>query len=163
MLNFTIRELNSTFHLPCTKSSTIVTKGFKGRARKTILPLSTWVVALQWSLNLFYIFQILKMVKMLISLNCRPLMVKLPRMHFGMSTVFNYSYICIYAPPTLVSTILSDTGSEWNPGQGKSFESETGFMWKRRQLKKSSHFDGGSAICTISLLAIHCWGLSNVF
>ena len=80
-----------------------------------------------------------------------------------MSTVFNYSYICIYAPPTLVSTILSDTGSEWNPGQGKSFESETGFMWKRRQLKKSSHFDGGSAICTISLLAIHCWGLSNVF
>ena len=161
MLNFTIRELNSTFHLPCTQSSTIVTKGFKGRARKTILPLSTWVVALQWTLNLFYIFQILKMVKMLISLNCRPLMVKLPRNEHCVQLLLHL-YIQ-YAPPTLVSTILSDTGSEWNPGQGKSFESETGFMWKRRQLKKSSHFDGGSAICTISLLAIHCWGLSNVF
>ena len=37
-------------------------------------------------------------------------------------------HLYIYAPPTLVSTILSDTGSEWNPGQGKSFESETSFM-----------------------------------
>ena len=29
LLKFTIRELNSTFDLPCTKSSTIVTKGLK--------------------------------------------------------------------------------------------------------------------------------------